>query len=57
MEDLEASKEDPDRKPDFDMKLHAMLPVMRREIPIKAHAHRADDVLQPLGLPRSSIWI
>lgn len=31
-------------KPEFDMKLDAMLPVMRKEIPVKIHAHRADDI-------------
>lgn len=31
-------------KPEFDMKLEAMLPVIRREIPVKIHAHRADDI-------------
>ena len=29
----------------FDMKLEAMIPVMKGEIPLKAHAHRADDIL------------
>ncbi|HRC81461.1 MAG TPA: amidohydrolase [Sedimentibacter sp.] len=52
MEDLDASKEDPDRKPDFDMKLHALLPVLRKEIPIKAHVHRADDVFTALRIAR-----
>ena len=27
-----------------DMRLEALLPVLRREIPLKAHAHRADDI-------------
>ena len=40
MEELDGGKE-----PKFDMKLHAMLPVMRGEIPLKCHAHRADDIL------------
>ena len=40
MEDKEAGK-----NPPFDMKLEAMLPVMKGEIPLKAHAHRADDIL------------
>lgn len=44
-DELAASEADPDKKaPTFDMKLHAMLPVMRGEIPLKAHAHRADDI-------------
>jgi imidazolonepropionase-like amidohydrolase len=52
MEDLEASVEDPDRKPDFDLKLEAMLPVMKKEIPLKAHAHRADDIFTALRIAK-----
>ena len=33
------------KNPPFDMKLESMLPVIRGEIPLKAHAHRADDIL------------
>lgn len=52
MEDLEAAKKDPDKKPDFDIKLEAMLPVMRKEIPLKAHAHRADDIFTALRIAK-----
>lgn len=52
MEDLEASKENPDEKPDFDMKLHALLPVLKKEIPLKAHAHRADDIFTALRIAK-----
>lgn len=52
MEDLEASKEDPDQKPDFDIKLDSMLPVLKREIPLKAHAHRADDIFTALRIAK-----
>jgi len=38
--------------PKFDMKLHAMLPVMRGEIPLKCHAHRADDILTSIRIAR-----
>ncbi len=51
-EDLDASVEDPDKKPDFDMKLDALLPVMRKEIPMKAHAHRADDIFTALRIAK-----
>ncbi len=33
------------KNPAFDMKLEAMIPVIKGEIPLKAHAHRADDIL------------
>lgn len=52
MEDLEESKEDPDKKPDFDLKLEALLPVMKKEIPLKAHAHRADDIFTALRIAK-----
>ncbi len=37
---------DPDEfdKPDYDMKCEALIPVLKREIPVKVHAHRADDI-------------
>ena len=33
------------RNPAFDMKLEAMIPVLEKKIPLKCHAHRADDIL------------
>ena len=38
--------------PDYDMKSEALLPVLRGEIPIKAHAHRADDIFTVLRLAK-----
>ena len=43
---------DAGENPKFDMKLEAMLPVMRREIPLKAHAHRADDILTSIRIAK-----
>ena len=40
----EAAGDDLSKMPPFDMKLEALIPVLRREIPLKAHAHRADDI-------------
>lgn len=37
-------------KPDFDIKYHSMLPVLNREIPVKIHAHRADDICSAIRL-------
>ena len=34
----------------FDMQLEALLPVIRKQIPLKAHAHRADDILTALRI-------
>lgn len=37
-------------RPEFDIKLEAMLPVLKREIPVKIHAHRADDICSAIRL-------
>ena len=47
MEDKEAGK-----NPGFDMKLEAMIPVLKGEIPLKAHAHRADDILTAIRIAK-----
>ncbi|MBQ8360257.1 MAG: amidohydrolase [Oscillospiraceae bacterium] len=46
-EDKEAGK-----NPAFDMKLEAMIPVIKGEIPLKAHAHRADDILTSIRIAK-----
>ncbi len=38
--------------PPFDMKMEAMLPVMEKKIPLKAHAHRADDILTAIRVAK-----
>lgn len=44
-EKLRLSQEDDEEdKPDFDAKLEALLPVIRGELPVHIHAHRADDI-------------
>lgn len=40
------------KTPAFDMKLEAMQPVIRGEIPLKAHAHRADDILTSIRIAK-----
>lgn len=44
-------KEDGNNK-DFDFKLEALVPVLKKEIPIKAHAHRADDIFTALRIAK-----
>ena len=39
-------------RPSFDMKLHALLPVLRKEIPLKAHAHQANDFFTALRIAK-----
>lgn len=40
------------KNPAFDMKLEAMLPVVNGEIPLKAHAHQANDILTAVRIAR-----
>ena len=40
------------KTPGFDMKLEAMIPVLKKEIPLKAHAHRADDIFTAIRIAR-----
>lgn len=40
------------KNPAFDMKLEAMIPVIKGELPLKAHAHRADDILTSIRVAR-----
>ena len=39
-----AGGEEDEEKPDYDAKLEALLPVVRGELPVHIHAHRADDI-------------
>lgn len=45
-------KEDPTKKPAFDMKMEALLPVLNKEMPLKAHAHRADDIATAIRIAK-----
>ena len=49
--DRAAQDEDED-KPDFDAKLEALLPVVRGELPVHIHAHRADDIATGIRLAK-----
>ena len=40
------------KNPAFDMKLEAMIPVIKGEMPLKAHAHRADDILTSIRIAK-----
>lgn len=48
----ESAIEDPSKMPEFDMKMEAMAKVLKKEIPLKAHAHRADDILTALRIAK-----
>lgn len=51
-EKLEAAGDDITKKPAFDMKLEALLPVLRKEIPLKAHAHQTNDIFTAIRIAK-----
>lgn len=44
LDEYEKSESSDKKRPPFDMKMEALLPVIRKQIPLKAHVHRADDI-------------
>ncbi|MBR2625555.1 MAG: amidohydrolase [Lentisphaeria bacterium] len=52
MEKIDAAGDDISKKPDFNFQLHSLLPVLRREIPLKAHAHQANDIFTAIRIAR-----
>jgi imidazolonepropionase-like amidohydrolase len=44
--------EDSSKLPEFDIKMEAMIPVLKKEIPLKAHAHRADDIFTAIRIAK-----
>ena len=52
MEKKEAAGEDLSKRPAFDMKLEALIPVLKKEIPLKAHAHATEDIFTALRIAR-----
>ncbi len=41
-----------DNKGKFDMKLEAMIPVIEKKIPLKAHVHRGDDIMTAIRIAK-----
>lgn len=48
----EAADGDVTKEPTYDMKYEALIPVLKGEIPLKAHAHRADDLFTAIRIAR-----
>jgi len=46
----EAAAASPDKTPDRDLRLEMVCRVLRREIPLRVHAHRADDILTAIRI-------
>ncbi len=51
IQEYEKDRED-NEKPEFDMKLDSLIPVIKGELPVKAHAHRADDILTAIRIAK-----
>ena len=45
-------EKDSGKAPKFDMKLESLLPVLRGQIPLKAHAHRSDDIFTAIRIAK-----
>lgn len=48
----EAAKKDLEKMPIFDFKCEAMIPVLKKEIPLKIHAHQANDILTAIRIAK-----
>ncbi|MBO7327873.1 MAG: amidohydrolase [Lentisphaeria bacterium] len=52
MEKIDAAGDDAGKRPDFNFRLHSLIPVLRREIPLKAHAHQANDIFTAIRIAK-----
>lgn len=52
MQKKEAAHDDSSKMPAFDIKLEALIPVLKREIPLKAHAHASEDIFTALRIAK-----
>ena len=48
----DAAGDDASKKPGYDQKLEAMIPVIEKKIPLKAHAHATDDIFNAIRIAR-----
>ncbi len=52
LEKKEAAQNDIFKRPAFDFKCEAMIPVLKKEIPLKVHAHQANDILTAIRIAK-----
>lgn len=52
MEKKEAAGEDVSKRPALDLKSEALIPVLKKEMPLKAHAHAADDIFTAIRIAK-----
>jgi imidazolonepropionase-like amidohydrolase len=50
-EDYHKDSEEND-KPEYDIRMEALIPVLNRELVVKIHAHRADDILSAIRIAK-----
>ncbi len=48
----EAAGGDITKMPKFDIKMESLIPVLKKEIPLKAHAHRSDDIMTAIRIAK-----
>ncbi len=48
----ERAGDDLSKRPAFDFKLESLIPVLKGQIPLKAHAHRADDIFTAIRIAK-----
>lgn len=44
--------DDEDKNPDFDIQYEALIPLFKKEMPLKAHVHRADDIFTAIRIAK-----
>lgn len=52
MDKKDAAGDDASKRPAFDMKLEALIPVLKGEMPLKAHAHTTDDIFTAIRIAK-----
>ena len=52
MNKLDAAGDNAEKRPDYNMRHEALIPVLRGEIPLKAHAHQANDIFTAIRIAR-----
>ncbi|CDX04197.1 Amidohydrolase [Desulfitobacterium hafniense] len=52
LEKLEQGIEDPEKVPERDLGMESLIRVIKREIPLRAHAHRADDIMTAIRIAK-----
>lgn len=52
MEAKENAGNDIEKMPEYNIKYESLIPLLKREIPLKAHAHRADDIFTAIRIAK-----